>query len=109
MGGAIQMKTILRERGNPNLIVHNVDRCTLESQIRPEDMFSRFRCNTGGSMVDVGSIEGWWTVLRCPARESKFVRGRCALKLQIEPDTDSSTSAESSSSVPRVPWTVRLS
>merc|ERR1712194_403903 len=46
-GCAVQTETVLRqslaERVRPCLVVNKVDRCSLELQMEPEDMYSRFR------------------------------------------------------------------
>merc|ERR1712023_173926 len=57
MGGcAVQTETVLRqslqERVRPCLFMNKVDRCILEMQMEPEDMYSRFR----KSMEDVNVI-----------------------------------------------------
>merc|ERR1712084_186067 len=55
-GCAVQTETVLRqslaERVKPCLFVNKVDRCILEMQMEPEDMYSRFR----KSMEDVNVI-----------------------------------------------------
>jgi len=55
-GCAVQTETVLRqalqERVKPTLFMNKVDRCILEMQMEPEDMYSRFR----KSMEDVNVI-----------------------------------------------------
>merc|ERR1719263_2438682 len=55
-GCAVQTETVLRqalqERVKPCLFMNKVDRCILEMQMEPEDMYSRFR----KSMEDVNVI-----------------------------------------------------
>ena len=49
----------IAKRITPNLFVDDVDRCTPELPMQPEDMYIRpQRTTLGGSTVDVDSIEG---------------------------------------------------